>query len=199
MFLPQRLAAFVIPCFVVMVGCSANTETKSTSSKAKTDNAQSPFGNVDPNDQKKFLAAKDALFTKLSGKLIQTMSEQGPVAAIAICNQEAPQIAASVAEENSVQIGRIGVRLRNPKNVTPDWAEAWVAAKSDSPKFLQLADGKSAALFPIKLQATCLMCHGPKNQIAADVLAEIGKLYPDDQATGFSEGELRGWVWVISN
>ena len=32
--------------------------------------------------------------------------------------------------------------------------------------------------------------------IAADVLDALKKNYPDDQATGFEEGDLRGWFWV---
>jgi len=73
-----------------------------------------------------------------------------------------------------------------------------VAQRKETPQFLKLADGSPAALLPIKLKATCLICHGPKEQIAADVLAELGKRYPDDQATDFQEGELRGWFWVIA-
>jgi hypothetical protein len=41
----------------------------------------------------------------------------------------------------------------------------------------------------------CLGCHG-KN-IAPEVQAKLDELYPEDQATGFSEGDLRG-AFVIS-
>jgi hypothetical protein len=33
-------------------------------------------------------------------------------------------------------------------------------------------------------------------QIAPVIAEQLAKLYPDDQATGFLEGELRGWFWV---
>ena len=36
----------------------------------------------------------------------------------------------------------------------------------------------------------CLKCHG--SNVAPDVKAAIGELYPEDQATGFKAGELRG-------
>lgn len=180
------------------LGCSSQTTSPKLAEEKPTANSPSSSNPVSENNQKKLLAAKDALFIKLSGKLMETMAQNGPVAAIAVCNQEAPKIAAEVAEQQGVRIGRVGVRLRNPNNAAPDWASELIAAKTVTPTFLKLADGKDAALLPIKLQATCLMCHGPKEQIAADVLAEIAKLYPEDQATGFQEGELRGWFWVVS-
>jgi hypothetical protein len=180
------------------LGCSSQTTSPKLAEEEPTANSPSSSNPVSEDNQKKLLAAKDALFIKLSGKLMETMAQNGPVAAIAVCNQEAPKIAAEVAEQQGVQIGRVGVRLRNPNNAAPDWASELIAAKTNTPTFLKLSDGKDAALLPIKLQATCLMCHGPKEQIAADVLAEIAKLYPEDQATGFQEGELRGWFWVVS-
>lgn len=183
----------------VALGCSAKTTPPKSAEQNITATSPTSSNSVTKENQKKLLAAKDALFTKLSGKLMETMAQNGPVAAIAVCNQEASKIAAEVAQQQGVQIGRVGVRLRNPNNVAPDWAIELIAAKTNTPTFLKLADGKDAALLPIKLQATCLMCHGPKEQIAADVLAQIAKLYPDDRATGFQEGELRGWFWVVTN
>lgn len=183
----------------VALGCSAKTTPPKSAEQNMAATSPTSSNSVTTENQKKLLTAKDALFTKLSGKLMETMAQNGPVAAIAVCNQEASKIAAEVADQQGVQIGRVGVRLRNPNNVAPDWAIELIAAKTNTPTFLKLADGKDAALLPIKLQATCLMCHGPKEQIAADVLAQIAKLYPDDQATGFQEGELRGWFWVVTN
>ena len=36
----------------------------------------------------------------------------------------------------------------------------------------------------------CLTCHG--KEIAPDLAARLAKLYPEDRATGFSHGEIRG-------
>ena len=41
---------------------------------------------------------------------------------------------------------------------------------------------------------TCLACHG--ETVSGEVLEEIRAIYPDDEATGFREGEFRGVVWV---
>ena len=42
----------------------------------------------------------------------------------------------------------------------------------------------------IPTAALCLSCHG--ENIPADVDAKLKELYPNDQARGFKEGQLRG-------
>jgi len=43
----------------------------------------------------------------------------------------------------------------------------------------------------------CMQCHGSENeQIDNNTLAKINELYPDDKATGYGVGELRG-IWVV--
>ena len=43
---------------------------------------------------------------------------------------------------------------------------------------------------PGHFQKLCLGCHG--KSIAPEVKAKLAELYPEDKATGFSEGDLRG-------
>ena len=42
----------------------------------------------------------------------------------------------------------------------------------------------------------CEACHGERESIDPDVLKTIEAFYPEDRATGFSEGDLRGWFWI---
>ncbi|MCC6507610.1 MAG: DUF3365 domain-containing protein [Pirellulaceae bacterium] len=150
------------------------------------------------DEKTRLLSAKDALVTKLTGRLMDAMAASGPAGAIEVCQLEAKQIALDVGQAQNVSIGRTGVRLRNTNNLAPAWAEQFVADKVDSPVFVRLSNQRAAALLPIKLQAQCLMCHGPSEAIAPDVKTKLASLYPNDQATGFAEGELRGWFWVES-
>lgn len=184
-------------CVLVVAGCSSSNTTE-TRKPTLGSAAVSIAEGQTPNEasKEKMLAAKDALFTKLSGRLMEAMNGQGPTAAIAVCQKEASKIADEVSDEQGLQIGRTGVRLRNPGNVAPSWAEELVQDKVDTPTFVVLDNGHSAALLPIKLQGQCLMCHGPKEQIAPVIQEQLTKLYPNDQATGFKEGELRGWFWI---
>lgn len=146
--------------------------------------------------QKAMLKAKEALFTRLSGRLMEVLTKSGPESAIRICKEEAPKIAQEISQQEGLSIGRTGVRLRNTHNRAPAWARAWVDQKMDEPQFAVLSNDHVAALLPIRLQPQCLMCHGPKDQLAPGVLAKLNELYPNDEATGFEAGELRGWFWV---
>jgi hypothetical protein len=47
---------------------------------------------------------------------------------------------------------------------------------------------------PITIQPPCLACHG--TQLDAAVRQKLAELYPEDRATGFAPGELRGMFWV---
>ena len=46
----------------------------------------------------------------------------------------------------------------------------------------------------IRTEPACLLCHGPA--VAAPVQSAIRARYPQDAATGFEEGSLRGAFWV---
>jgi hypothetical protein len=190
--------ATCIAAATLLMGCQTRDQ-KSSSTTPENDESVSVALTADSElsveQRGELLTAKEALFTKLSGKLMAAMS-QGPAQAIAVCRKEATQIAEDVGNEQGVKIGRIGVRLRNPNNTGPNWAAPLIAAKQDTPVFGTLSNGNAAALLPIKLQGQCLMCHGPKEQIAPVIQDQLAKLYPDDEATGFREGELRGWFWI---
>ncbi|MGB7325390.1 MAG: DUF3365 domain-containing protein [Rubripirellula sp.] len=187
----------LVGCALLTTGCSSKNSVETQASDADRDSATIVEGQS-PSEASKtqMLAAKDALFMKLSGRLMEAMTNQGPAAAITVCQKEAPAIAKTVSDEKGLQIGRTGVRLRNPNNVAPAWAKELVQDKIDTPTFVSLDNGHSAALLPINLKAQCLMCHGPKDEIAPVIQEQLTKLYPDDQATGFKEGELRGWFWI---
>lgn len=143
----------------------------------------------------KALAARDAMFAKLKSRLLEVIGSEGPAAAIAVCAEEAPQIAADTAREHAVSMGRTSFRLRNPRNAPPKWASELVAHRVAEPTYL--SDGSAlVALAPIRLEAPCLMCHGNAEAIPPPVRDALAKHYPQDQATGFEEGDLRGWFWV---
>ena len=61
---------------------------------------------------------------------------------------------------------------------------------------MRTREANVGALFPIPLQPQCVVCHGKPEQLAEGVAAALAKRYPDDAATGFAPGELRGWFWV---
>jgi hypothetical protein len=142
-------------------------------------------------------AARDLLFERLMSRLKGVLEEQGAVRAIAVCQEEAPRLARAVSVEKKLAIGRTSHKLRTPKNQPPLWAKPWLDPKTAThPVLLAHADGRLGVLLPIYLKNQCLLCHGPAATIPEALRAELKRLYPDDQATGFAENELRGWFWV---
>ncbi len=150
----------------------------------------------DGNLQTKAEAARTELAGMLMGRLQEVLKAQGPEKAIEVCQTEAPAMAEKVGKSNGVRIGRTSIRLRNPSNRVPAWAEALVAAKVAEPRFIQAPDGGMQALLPIRLGQACLACHGPDAGISPGVRSALKAKYPHDQATGYQAGELRGWFWV---
>jgi hypothetical protein len=137
---------------------------------------------------------------ELRTALQDAMVAGGPIAAIKVCNEDAPRIAAAAAQASGATVGRTSLKLRNPDN-RPDEHEravleefaAAVAANPGAPppeRLDTLADGRVRFMSAIIVQPPCLACHG--DALAPPVAAAIGALYPDDQARGYQAGELRG-------
>lgn len=189
---------YLIPmtlCMVpILAGC-ADRPTNVTDSAVQQPASEVPE-QTSATPQELAIKAKDALFGKLSTRLLTEMSRRGPVEAVEVCHTIAPQMAQEVGEAHGVKIGRTAVRLRNPKNVPPEWAQPLLDSLPTEPVFTQLSDQRMGALFPIMLKVQCLTCHGPEDRMADDILAKLKELYPEDRATGFEEGDLRGWFWV---
>jgi Protein of unknown function (DUF3365) len=152
----------------------------------------------------------DRLVSELKAELTQAMQHGGPVAAIEVCRSRAPAIAANLSASSGAQVGRTALRVRNPANA-PDAFERAVLdqfagelARSKSPADAPPPTAKlelhSAAgverryLRAIVMQPLCATCHG--TALAPEVEAAIRQQYPDDAATGFEPGQLRGAVTV---
>jgi hypothetical protein len=142
------------------------------------------------------VVAQQEMAATLMGELKAELESGGPAGAVSVCRDLAPVIAGHVATEHGLAIGRTSHRLRNPANVAPDWASTSVEGATGVRAMFVGPGGELGVLSPIKLVAPCLACHGPKEALADDVKAALAESYPDDRATGFSEGDLRGWFWV---
>lgn len=139
---------------------------------------------------------------------LTTALQKSPEAAIGVCNERAPQIAKRLGGEHNAIVGRTALRTRNPANQPNEWQRAVLLdfqnrlSAGEAPGGLEFAatvtaNGQSEHRFmkAIATEPLCLTCHGP--QVAPSVLAAIKAKYPNDTATGFNVGDLRGAVYVI--
>lgn len=150
------------------------------------------------------------LSTQLAGRLKKEIGENGPASAVDVCNLVAPEIARTLSQKNNWQVGRVGTRVRNPLNQPNVWQQTALttfaenAAKGE--KFEQMEtysvamiDGEPMLRYAkaIGLQPMCVVCHGKAEQIPSSVKARLQEKYPNDLATGYSPGELRGAVVIL--
>lgn len=147
------------------------------------------------------LAAQQALMQQLMAAL----KSGGPEYAVTFCSERAQPITDSLSKKYDCQISRLALRNRNPHNalqpddriVYDEFDQAVAAGTSLQPR---LTDHPEEILYykPIMLgMATCLQCHGKSNELDPQALAAIRARYPQDRATGFEIGQLRG-MWKIT-
>lgn len=144
---------------------------------------------------------------KLVGTLQMEMQLRGPEAAVQVCSEKAPQMAAQLGKEQGWSVTRVGSRVRNRQiGVPDDWeqqvlkqfAERHAAGEAfdamEHSEVVRSPDGPPQLRYmkAIGLQPQCVTCHGRPDQIPAAVQARLQQLYPQDQATGYAPGELRG-------
>jgi hypothetical protein len=141
-------------------------------------------------------SARQALAAQLLTTLQGAIAEDGHVGAVDVCHSRAPGIAEAVSAERGVRVGRTSVRQRNAANVPPMWAAAAVQGGVTQPVWWQGPAGEWGELTPILTAAPCTSCHGTPEVLAPGVMEAVASRYPDDRATGFEEGSLRGYFWV---
>ncbi|MFH2010113.1 MAG: DUF3365 domain-containing protein [bacterium] len=145
--------------------------------------------------------AASKLRAALGRRVRAAMQQGGPAQAIAVCAGDALNITADVNRQLSkgVTIRRTSLRYRNPKNA-PDAAEkralSRLAVAGSSDHILEQEHHPGGTVYryyqPIRTVGMCLRCHGPANKLAPPVQAILKQRYPDDRATGYKPGDLRG-------
>ena len=147
---------------------------------------------------------------QLGGHLKKEMQANGPVQAINVCKEIAPEIANQLSIENGWSVSRVTTKTRNSLLGTTDMWERetlaeFEAAAAKGEKYSEMKktavvdeDGQYYFRYmkPLAIKPVCLTCHGSEDQIPAPVKAELEKLYPFDQAKGYKQGELRGAVSI---
>ncbi len=150
-------------------------------------------------------AAGMAFAAALKTTLVSALQAGGPPEGLKVCNEAAPRLLAEQSAASGLQMGRSSLRLRSPANAGPDWVRAGLQVWGEGPAAAaapQVAvvgagpDEQVHLLLPIAVEAPCLACHGAKEALSGPLSAELARLYPADQATGYALGDLRGALWI---
>ncbi len=195
----KLIAALMLPLLAGLGACTPDGEPGTPATEAPATDALSAIERAKV-EQVAAQRAATALAPFKSGLMtaLQAGLAESPIAAIAVCQIEAPQIAAR-ASSADLRIGRSSHRVRNLDNAPAPWMQAvidaYLANPDDrEPRLIDLADDQLGYAEPILMQPLCAACHG--DAITPDLQAAIDERYPHDQATGFAVGELRGIFWV---
>lgn len=192
----MKIISSIIAVSIVLViisgGCKSNNNTKNTENVAV--------------DSTSLLAKGDSISSEvqkaLLGHVMQAMKSGGPGFAVSFCNEKAMTLTDSLGQVYNCTIQRISDRSRNPANqiskVDIKKTASILAAKATGPGLVSL-NNSWVYYKPIKIaMPACLGCHGTEGgDINAATLKIIKQKYPEDMATGYKEGDLRGW-WKIT-
>lgn len=140
---------------------------------------------------------------QLQPELKKGMKAGGPMNAIEVCHTKAPQIALELSQKTGWEINRVSHKPRGATATADAWetevlkkfmADLQGGADIKKLEFSEVTHdaGKSEFRYmkAIPTGAVCLKCHGAN--VAAPVKAAIQKYYPQDMATGFAKGDMRG-------
>ncbi|NJD88509.1 MAG: DUF3365 domain-containing protein [Betaproteobacteria bacterium] len=146
---------------------------------------------------------------KLLAVLTTEIEKGGPEGAIGVCREKAPAMAKAASEQTGWSIRRVSLNNRNPKAVPDAWERAVLedfdrrSAAGESPATLEKGEmvteeGRQSYRYMKALPTLdlCLKCHGPQAALSPAVKAKLAELYPQDKATGYSVGQIRGAMTI---
>lgn len=139
----------------------------------------------------------------LQNTLATAMMEGGPVNAVTVCHDSAIKIAEFHSSQSGWQVSRTALKIRNPANAPDDWelktlrqfeqrkaSGEKVTAIEYSEWFEESGQRVFRYMKPIATTGICLSCHG--GSVDEGLAIILGDFYPDDKATGFNVGDIRG-------
>ncbi len=183
----KKIALCYITSLMFLTGCSNNSEEQFNQFKA------------DASSQIKSLASS------LKKELSTAMQSEGPASAVTACKIKAPAITNQINSSSQLQIKRTSLQLRNQNNKPDEWemkilnmfANQHIEGVPVSDMvYSEQIDKDGSTTFrmmkAIPVQAVCLTCHGIEQVIIDDVKSILTVNYPNDNATGYASGDLRG-------
>ena len=190
----QKKSSFIFFAILILaIGCK---ETK-TENQPKTEDQKYTEDYISAGKE-----IASTSFISLSSALTKAKEKGGLKNALAYCNEKALPLTDSLSKVYQVDIKRTSLKYRNPNNKPSKKEEQilnqYKLAKDNGQILQAIIDnegGVNTFYAPIIIQDACLKCHGQKSEIT--IIKTIEDLYPNDLATDYSRGDLRG-MWCIS-
>jgi len=152
--------------------------------------------------------AKDYM-KELKGVLIEQIQTGGVLQAVSVCSDTAQILTNEFGLSKGLFIKRVSLKNRNQNNYPDDFEKGvlnrfqllhqnnGLTSETEYAEITTEEDIKYLRyLKPIVIQAECLNCHGSESELMPEVNSLIAQKYPDDKATGYRTGDLRGAVSI---
>jgi hypothetical protein len=152
--------------------------------------------------------ASTELVSGVRSELLKAIDASGPLRAMVVCKYSAPEIASAVSRKYGARITRVSLAPRNP---SLGGADAWEqrvlmdfdarVARGEPAEGLEQVEVTSEPsgrflryMKALPMQAVCMHCHGPVEQISESIRSQLAHDYPHDRGVGIAPGKLRGAV-----
>lgn len=147
------------------------------------------------------------LADKVRGLLFQELEKGGYVGAVRVCSEVAQDIPREFTARTGHYVRRVSLRYRNPKDIPDEYERQKLGEfdrlnrekKLENDYYEVVAEpGRHYLRYlkPLIAGPMCLTCHGEKENIPPEVRAILAEKYPDDRATGYHTGDVRGAISV---
>lgn len=206
LILAKKQSILILLVALTLLSVSCINDRKLDDTKAEVNTEKLKYSEVSE-------AVIKATFKDLSTALQGAMKEGGVKKAVDFCEGQAIPITNGVANEMGVTLARVSDKPRNPINAASEYEKELindyaVQLKSTSENIVlasthRTTEGSDSPTIykPIIIKGLCLNCHGEVGKtLTEENNAFIKQFYPNDMATGYQEGEVRGlWKVVFTN
>jgi Protein of unknown function (DUF3365) len=172
--------------------------------------ASAQKGSKDNAFEEAFIDARtvsNQLAEKVRGILLQEIGKAGYSSAVRVCSELAQEMTVLFNAQTGRQVRRISLKYRNPKNVPDAYEQRKLEELNILNQKKELLNEYSEIveehgkkylryLKPLIVAPLCVTCHGPKENIPQEVKTILADRYPEDRATGFLVGDVRGAITV---
>jgi hypothetical protein len=164
----------------------------------------------DARTEKALLDARK-ISTELTNKvrelLLKELEKGGYEGAISVCANVAQDITRQFNEKSGHYARRVSLGYRNPNDFPDEYERQKLESfdrlnreKKLESEYYEVVSEKGREylryLKPVIAGKMCLNCHGQPDEIPIGVQRIIQETYPNDRATGYLEGDVRGAVSV---
>jgi hypothetical protein len=172
--------------------------------------SESPQAVQDPQIEQAFTEARQVsteLAEKVRSLLFREIEKGGFVSAVRVCSELAQQITLQFNARTGHTVRRVSLKYRNPKNIPDEYEREKLEEfnflnqeKQLSNDYVEVVNEQGQKYLrymrPLITLPVCITCHGPKENIPSEVKLILAEKYPDDHATEFLVGDVRGAITV---